>query len=136
MKIRPNFDFSNKHFKEICEFLFPAILSSTVGQVYVYVDMFFASSLMAGAWTALGYSNRVFQFPVGILVTAFLVPLFPIFSMLVGQKDYESIKSYFNKGVGVLFFIVFPIMIGIWTVGYDGIRIILQRGAKRIPYSI
>ncbi len=129
LKIKPNFDFSNQHFKEICEFLFPAILSSTVGQIYVYVDMFFASSLMAGAWTALGYSNRVFQFPVGILVTAFLVPLFPIFSMLVGQKDYESIKSYFNKGVGVLFFIVFPIMIGIWIVGYDGIRIIFQRGA-------
>lgn len=129
LRIKPNFDFSNKHFKEICEFLFPAILSSTVGQIYVYVDMFFASSLAAGAWTSLGYSNRVFQFPVGILVTAFLVPLFPIFSMLVAQNDHESIKKYFNKGVGILFFVVFPIMILIWTVGFDGIKLIFQRGA-------
>ena len=91
--------------------------------------MFFASSLHAGAWTAIGYSNRVFQFPVGILVTAFLVPLFLIFSMLVAQNDHDSVRKYFNKGVGVLFFVAFPIMIGIWTLGYDGIRLIFERGA-------
>ena len=64
--------------------------------------MFFTSSISEGAWTAIGYANRVFQFPVGILVTAFLVPLFPIFARLVADKDYDGIKNYFNKGVGVL----------------------------------
>ena len=128
-KIKPNFEFSSEKFKQICELLFPAILSSTIGQLNVYIDMFFASSLAIGAWTALGYSNRIFQFPVGILVTAFLVPLFPIFSTLVGQKDYTQIKKYFNQGVGVLFFAAFPIMILIFTVGYDGIRLIFERGA-------
>lgn len=128
-RLKPNFDFTNIHFKQICELLFPAILSSTIGQIYIYVDMFFASALHPGAWTAIGYANRVFQFPVGILVTAFLVPLFPIFSKLVGQHDFESIKRYFNKGVGVLFFVSFPIIIGIWVLGYDGIKLIFQRGA-------
>lgn len=129
-RLKPNFDFKNNiHFKHICELLFPAILSSTVGQVHIYVDMFFASALAAGAWTAIGYANRIFQFPVGILVTAFLVPLFPIFSKLVAQDDMESIKRYFNKGVGVLFFAAFPIIIGILVLGYDGIKLIFQRGA-------
>src|SRR5574344_461893 len=127
-KFNPNFDFKSQHFKELCELLFPAILSSTIGQIYVYVDMFFAAALAAGAWTAIGYSNRVFQFPVGILGTAFLVPLFPIFAMLVAQKDYESVKRYFNKGVGVLFFVGLPIMLCVWLVGYDGIRLIFERG--------
>ncbi len=128
-RIKPNTDFSSEKFKQICELLFPAILSSTIGQLYVYIDMFFASSLAVGAWTAIGYSNRIFQFPVGILVTAFLVPLFPIFSTLVGQRDYDAVRKYFNQGVGVLFFAAFPIMILIFTVGYDGIRLIFERGA-------
>lgn len=128
-RLKPNFDFHNPYFHQICELLFPAILSSTIGQVYIYVDMFFASSLKAGAWTAIGYSNRVFQFPVGILVTAFLVPLFPIFAKLVAQDDFNSIRRYFNKGVGVLFFAAFPIIIGIWVLGYDGIKLIFERGA-------
>lgn len=128
-RFKPNFDFKSEKFKQICELLFPAILSSTIGQLYVYIDMFFASSLVVGAWTAIGYSNRIFQFPVGILVTAFLVPLFPIFSTLVGKKEFEQVKTYFNKGVGVLFFAAFPIMVLIFTVGYDGIRLIFERGA-------
>lgn len=129
-RLKPNFDFANNiHFHHICELLFPAILSSTIGQIYIYVDMFFASSLREGTWTAIGYANRVFQFPVGILVTAFLVPLFPIFAKLVAEDNFGSIKRYFNKGVGVLFFAAFPIIIGIWILGYDGIKLIFERGA-------
>lgn len=128
-KLRPNLDvFNNIEYKHICELLFPAVLSSTVGQVHIYVDMFFASALREGAWTAIGYANRVFQFPVGILVTAFLVPLFPIFARLVGDKDFEGIKKYFNKGVGVLFFGAIPIIIGILVVGLDGVRVVFERG--------
>ena len=129
-KYKPNFEFlNNPEFKNILELLFPAILSSTVGQIYIYVDMFFASSLQEGAWTSIGYANRIFQFPVGILVTAFLVPLFPLFSRLVAQKDYEGIKHYFNKGVGLLNFASFPILIAIILLGYDGVKFVFERGA-------
>src|SRR5574344_240483 len=128
-KLRPNFEFTNNpHFREICELLFPAVLSSTVGQIHIYVDMFFTSSISEGAWTAIGYANRVFQFPVGILVTAFLVPLFPIFARLVADNDFDGIKNYFNKGVGVLFFGAIPIIIGILVVGLDAVKLIFEHG--------
>ena len=128
-RFKPNFDFiNNPHFNEIGELLFPAILSSTVGQVHIYVDMFFTSSISEGAWTAIGFANRIFQFPVGILVTAFLVPLFPIFARLVADKDYDGIRNYFNKGVGVLLFGAIPIIIGILTVGTDAVRLVFEHG--------
>ncbi len=128
-KIKPNFEFKNNpEFKNLLELVFPAALSSTIGQIYVYVDMFFASQLKEGAWTAIGYANRVFQFPVGILVTAFLVPLFPVFSKLVGEKKYDDIKYYFNKGVGLLNFVAIPIMFGIIMLAYDAVQLIFQRG--------
>ncbi len=129
-RFKPNFDFfNNPQFKSILELLFPAILSSTVGQIHIYVDMFFASSLKEGAWSAIGYANRIFQFPVGILVTAFLVPLFPLFSKLVADKKYDDIRYYFNKGVGLLNLASFPILIGIILLGYDAVQMIFQRGA-------
>ena len=111
-RIKPNFDIiNNPQFKNILELLFPAILSSTMGQITIYIDMFFASTLREGAWTSVVFANRIFQFPVGILVTAFLVPLFPLFSKLAGEGKLEDIKSYFNKGVGMLFFAAIPIII-------------------------
>ena len=131
-RIKPNFCFvNNPEFKNILELLFPAILSSTIGQIGIYVDMFFASNLQEGAWTSVVFANRVFQFPVGILVTAFLVPLFPIFSRLAGQGKgkYQEIRDYFNKGVGVLFFASIPMIILILTLAKDGISLVFERGA-------
>ena len=128
-KFKPNFDIKNNiELKNLIELVFPAALSSTIGQIYVYVDMFFASQLREGAWTAIGYANRVFQFPVGILVTAFLVPLFPIFSKLVGEKKYEDVKQYFHKGIGLLNFVAIPVMFGIMMLAYDAVQLIFQRG--------
>ena len=55
---KPNFQFTNNpNFKEIMELLFPAILSSTVGQIHIYVDMFFTSSISEGAWTAINETS-------------------------------------------------------------------------------
>ena len=118
-KIKPNLDIKNNiELKNL----------GAIGQIYVYVDMFFASQLRDGAWTAIGYANRVFQFPVGILMTAFLVPLFPIFSRLVGENKFEEVKQYFHKGVGLLDFVAIPIMFGIIMLSYDAIQLIFQRG--------
>lgn len=128
-RLKPNLDIKNNaELKNLGELVLPAALSSTIGQIYVYVDMFFASQLREGAWTAIGYANRVFQFPVGILVTAFLVPLFPIFSRLVGEKKYNDVKYYFHKGVGLLNFVAIPIMFGIIMLSYDAVQLIFQRG--------
>ncbi len=128
-KIKPNFNFKNNpEFKNLVELVFPAALSSTIGQIYVYVDMFFASQLREGAWTSIGYANRIFQFPVGILVTAFLVPLFPIFSKLVGEKRFDEVKYYFHKGVGLLNFVAIPVLFLIILLSYDVIQLVFQRG--------
>ena len=128
-KFKPNFNFrNNPNLKMLLELFFPAVLSSTIGQLHIYMDMFFASALRPGAWTSLGYANRIFQFPVGILVTAFLVPLFPLFTRLVSHKDEDGIRLYFNKGVGLLFFAAVPIIIEIILAGMDCIRLVFERG--------
>ena len=136
-RFKPNFCFfNNPELKTLIELVFPAILSSTIGQLHIYIDMFFTSSLKCGAWTSLGYANRIFQFPVGILVTAFLVPLFPLFTRLVAQKDDNGIRSYFNKGVGLLFYVAIPIIIGIMTVGMDCVRLVFERGEFNYNSSV
>ncbi len=127
---KPCFDFfENKNFNEILELLFPAFLSSTIGQLGVYIDMFFSSSLKEGAWTAFGYANRIFQFPVGMLLTAILVPLFPLFSKLVANNDKEGIRHYYKKGVGTLIYAGSLLMTMLFVMGKDAIRLALQRGA-------
>jgi len=127
---KPCFDFfHNKNFNEILELLMPAFLSSTIGQIGIYVDIFFASGLQPGQWTAYGYANRIFQFPVGLMLSALLVPLFPLFSRLVAQKKYDEVRHYFNKGVGSLILAGTFMMIFIFVSRKDLISLALERGA-------
>ena len=119
----------DNNFKDILELILPAFLSSTIGQFGLYIDMFFSSGLEGGAWTSLGYANRIFQFPTGLLLTAVLVPLFPLFSKLVGEKKFEDVANYFYKGVGSLFFLAGFLTLIIAIVRVDAIHLALERGA-------
>ena len=127
-KYRPEFNFKSEKIKKIGEILFPATIGTTVGQINIYIDMFFAAGLMAGTWSAVGYANRIFQFPVGIIVTAMLVPLFPMFSGFVGKQDWKSLRHYFHHGLVSLWFMAFPILAFIIIFSHDTIRLLLERG--------
>ncbi len=129
-RFKPCFDFfHNKNFNDILELLMPAFFSSTIGQIGIYVDIFFASGLAEGQWTAYGYANRIFQFPVGLMLSALLVPLFPLFSKLVAKKEFDEVRYYFNKGVGSLLLVGTFMMIFIFISRTDLISIALERGA-------
>ena len=124
----PTFEFKSPEIKKVGEILFPAILGTTIGQINIYIDMFFTSSLQEGAWTAIAYANRVFQFPVGILITAMLVPLFPMFSQFVAKQDFSSLRKYFHDGLNSLFFLAFYLTMFILIFAQDIVVVLFQRG--------
>ena len=90
--------------------------------------MFFASQLPEGSWSAIGYANRIFQFPVGVLITAMMISIFPAFSKLVGEKDWQTLKDYFHKGIKTLWFAAFPIFVFIAVFAHEAIQILFERG--------
>ena len=127
-KYLPDFDIKMDKIKKIGEIIFPAVVGCTIGQLNIYIDMFFASQLSEGSWSAISYANKIFQFPVGIIMTAMLVPLFPVFSNLVGKKDWDSLRFYFHKGLSSLWFLAFPIFSIFFVFSHDTIHFLFQRG--------
>ena len=127
-KYLPDFDIKMDKIKKIGEIIFPAVIGCTIGQLNIYVDMFFASQLSEGSWSAISYANKIFQFPIGIIMTAMLVPLFPVFSNLVGKKDWNSLKFYFHKGLSSLWFLAFPIFSIFLVFSHDAITLLFERG--------
>jgi putative peptidoglycan lipid II flippase len=120
---------SVKSFKEYSHILFPALLSTALAQGMVFIDGFFCKSLEEGSWTALVIANRLIQMPLGVLVTSFLVPLFPKISELAATNQVEGIKQETLKAVQILTLLCLPaIIIGIfWTEPL--IKFIFERGA-------
>jgi len=126
---RPNFKWRSPELIQWVGILLPALLSTTIGQLNVYVDMFFTSYLPVGGWTAVILGNRLIQFPIGVLQTALLVPIFPRFSRAAASGDTESIRKDFRTGVVSLWLISIPMLVLLLMDTEPIIRLIFQHGS-------
>jgi putative peptidoglycan lipid II flippase len=127
-KFRPNLDWRTPEVAQWAAILLPALISTTIGQLNVYVDMFFTSYLPVGGWTAVILGNRLIQFPIGVLQTALLVPIFPRFSRAAASGDTESIRRDFRVGVVSLWLISIPMLVVLLLDTEAIIRLIFQHG--------
>ncbi|MEW5820158.1 MAG: murein biosynthesis integral membrane protein MurJ [Cyanobacteriota bacterium] len=127
-KIKPVLNFKLDGMKHIGEILFPAMIGTTIGQTNIYVDMFFVSGLPEGGWTAIVYANRLLQLPIGVLITAMLVPIFPMFTEFVARQEMDKLRYYAHQAIISLWFISFPVLVYILMFSVDGIRVLLERG--------
>ena len=90
--------------------------------------MFFTSFLAEGGWTAVVMGNRLLQLPIGVLQTALLVPIFPLFSRFVADQQWEDLRRYFKSGVVSLWFISIPILALMMLYTEPIIRLVFQHG--------
>lgn len=109
--------------------LLPALLSSTIGQVNIFLIQFFAGSLPTGNIAAFSFGNRILQLPLGILLAALLVPLLPILTTAASKNDnYQELKRKLNQGMRSIFLITIPTTVIFIVLGKPIITILFQRG--------
>lgn len=111
------------------KFLGPALLSTTIGQLTVYIDGFYCSGLEEGSWTATIFANRLIQLPLGVLSTSFLVPFFPRFSELANEKNMDGLKDTAIVVIRSLWFLTLPIAVYLFLFAKPVVEVIFQRGA-------
>jgi putative peptidoglycan lipid II flippase len=110
-------------------FLGPALLSTTIGQITVYIDSFFCSGLDEGSWTATILANRLIQLPLGVLLTSFLVPFFPRFSELAHEKNFEKLKESSIMVIRSLWFLTLPVAVYLYLFARPIVELVFERGA-------
>lgn len=88
------------------EILFPIALSGLMGLVNFTVNMAFASGLDAGSASAYSLSYKIMIVPVGIILTALLLPIFPLFSQLVLYKDWERLRYQYHLAIDIYGFLI------------------------------
>ena len=120
---------NEKSVSDFNHFLGPAILSTSIGQITVYIDSFFCSGLQEGSWTATILANRLIQLPLGVLLTSFLVPFFPKFSELAHGKQIDKLKETSILVIRSLWFLTLPVAVYLFLFAKPVVEIIFQRGA-------
>lgn len=121
--------FDHPEVKGLWTLLFPASVSSTIGTLNVIIGTNFASSLKAGSMSVFDYANKLIQLPLGILMTALLIPLFPVMTQAVVENDQEKLFSWMNKGLATIAFATLPLIAMFIAVGHPTVAAMYERGA-------
>lgn len=113
---------------EYAAMLWPAVFSTSVGQLTVYVDAFFTSAIGQGAWTAVLMSNRLVQLPLGVLLTAMLVPILPRFTEQYDSGALDELKDELRRSLRFLWFCALPLTVIFLAIPAPIIRLLFEHG--------
>lgn len=108
--------------------LWPAVVSTSIGQLNIYIDSFFTSQLHEGSWTAIVNANRLIQLPLGVLLTAMLVPILPRFTEQVAANKKDELKAEFRRALRFLWFLALPMAALLLAIPGPIIQVLFQRG--------
>ena len=116
---------------QIGKLLVPRMFGSGVYQLTVLIDTFCASLATVvgqGGISAIYYSNRIIQFPMGIFSIALASAVLPSLSGLANKKDIKAIKKTVVFSLESIFFVMCPTTVILFLLSTPIIRTLFQRG--------
>lgn len=114
--------------KEMLKLMAPAVISSSVLQVNLLVNQFFASFLAAGYVSYLYYGNRLFQLPFGILGVSIATVTFPLLSRQSNTGRMEEFSETLSRALSAGLFLMVPCTVGIWITAKPACRLAFEYG--------
>jgi putative peptidoglycan lipid II flippase len=147
--IRPAWQVRSEAFKKIIVLMGPMILGLTVTQINTLADDFIALwfsgsqekgeifllfgreiryPMWEGAVSQLFYSQRLYQFPLGVLGISLATAIFPVMSAEAARKDFDALIKTISRGIRSAVFVALPASAGLFLVRNLLVSVIFERG--------
>lgn len=114
--------------KKVWKLLLPVVLSFSVVQINITVDMTLGMVLGPGANSSLWYGNRLMQFPLGIFALAMGTALLPMLAQQIARGEKESSRKTLSFALRSVFFIILPSSVGLIVLREPIVRMLFERG--------
>jgi putative peptidoglycan lipid II flippase len=124
----PLIDWSHPGVRLIGTLALPIILSYSLNQIQVGVNNYFGSMMFPGSITAVWWSYRLFQLPVGIFALAIAVATFPTMTEQAVLKRWDDFRQTLSNAVRMVIFITVPISVGMIVLRFPLIRVLFEHG--------
>ena len=155
LTLRPAWEVRSDGFKQILWLMGPMILGMAVTQLNTLADDVIAKSLsgslvpggkgeffsffgrqirypvMDGAVSSLFYTQRLYQFPLGVLGISLATAIFPVLSDAAAEKNTMKLAETTLQGFQGALFLALPSTAGLILVARPLIAAIFQRGLFR-----
>lgn len=129
VSLLPSFKFKDPELLTIGKMLGPSILSVAAVQINVMVNHGFATSLGEGAASAVYFSFRLMQLPVGIVGVAVSTVLLPTLTDHLRENKPKAFNREMGHAIVGASFLSIPAIAGLAAIGPQVIAMLYERGA-------
>jgi len=114
--------------RQVGGMIWPILLGSGVGAASTFADQVLGSFLEPGSISALSFSEKLFHLPLGLLVAAVAVPLFPLLSEHVAKDEPELLKTHLGFSLRIIAFMLIPASLGLIVLRTPVISLLFEHG--------
>jgi putative peptidoglycan lipid II flippase len=125
---RPRWGLRHDGVRRILKLMLPAIFGSSVAQISILLDTLIASFLVAGSISWLYYSDRLVEFPLGVLGIALATVILPRLSDHHATASKESFSATLDWALRCVLVIGVPAAIGLAVLAEPLLTTLFYRG--------
>ena len=128
-KYRLQIDIHHPGLKQMWTLLGPIIVGSAAGQVALFFDRFFASTLSPGYMAGMNYATKLVGFPQQIFAAAIATVIFPLLALQFARANRVGVGKSVLTGLRLVNFITIPAMVALIVLARPIVETLFERGS-------
>ena len=114
--------------KRIAKLMTPQLFGLAVYNVNILVSTQLASFMPVGTISYLYYSERLIEFPLGIIAVSISMVLLPALSRNAVRGETDKYREQYTQALRLMLFIMVPALIGLIVLRVPIVSLLYQRG--------
>ncbi|MBF0263785.1 MAG: murein biosynthesis integral membrane protein MurJ [Gammaproteobacteria bacterium] len=114
--VRPQWNRQHSGVRKILKLMLPALFGASISQISLLLDIMLASLLVSGSISWLYYSDRLMEFPLGILGVALATVILPALSKDHHSESKVAFSRTLDKALRWAVYLGIPSAIGLFLL--------------------
>jgi putative peptidoglycan lipid II flippase len=127
-KYRPIIDLRHPGLKKMWVLLGPIVIGSAAGQIAMFFDRFFASTLTPGYMAGMNYVTKLVGFPQQIFAAAIATVIFPLLAAQFANENRRGVARSAVTGLRLVNLITIPSVCALIVLAHPMVQTLFQRG--------
>jgi putative peptidoglycan lipid II flippase len=144
-RYRPEVHLRHPGLRRMWTLLGPVVVGSAAGQIALFFDRYFASTLAPGYIAGMNYAVKLVNFPQQIFAAAIATVIFPLLASQFAVRNHGGVRHSVVLGLRLVNLITIPSVCGLVVLAKPIVAALFQRGnfgasatdltAALIPYA-
>lgn len=127
-RYRPVIDLHHPGLSKIWTLLGPIIIGGAAGQLALFFDRFFASTLPPGYMAGINYATKLVNFPQQIFAAAIATVIFPLLAAQFARDNRRGVAISAVTGLRLVNFITIPSVCALVVLAHPMVQTLFERG--------